>query len=441
MSYLCDSRRLRRGKSPVFSVSGTFSPFFSGGGHAPPGTVSAPHLFKAAVGRRRAVQPSTQPRKQRGGRERHQSEHQMAHHFARAAHPHPAPPVAFLQQTVHPLAGTAFLEASCLRRCQWNLFPAARVGINDRHMPQLAAEGVDLRRVVGAVHQIVKRGHALRGHLRQRDGDLTVMHAGAGQDGAHRNVAVHSVQMQLVANPAFLMPFAVALAAHITADGQIGQVVGQRTRRLQLQPLGRGGRTHFAFLRTAAFNGRRRRGRGGFGRRTFGRLDGGGVATDVADEFVPGVSLHHVFVDALGQLVLGEGGEGAAEGRFAGNVPGTVPAAETAERRAVAQRFDQRGGGGELIDVLGDEGVGEPDTGTGWPALAAPRIAAGEAAQLGKRDDLAELLVQGGEFAEFLREGRKELALQAVEDRRQVEHDLQTRSRGGAFKRTHKKSQ
>ena len=156
----------------------------------------------------------------------------------------------------------------------------------------------------------------------------------------------------------------------------------------------------------------------------------------MADEFGAGVNLHHVFVDALGQLVAGESGEGAAESRFAGNVPRAFPTAQAAEGGPGAESFDQRPGGGELIDVLGDEGVGKPDASAGRPTLAAPFIAAGEAAQLGQRDDLAELLIQGGEFAQFLGEGGKELALQSVEDRRQVEHAFPTSSRRRAFKRS-----
>ena len=106
-------------------------------------------------------------------------------------------------------------------------------------------------------------------------------------------------------------------------------------------------------------------------------------------------------MEALGQLVLGKRRAGAAEGRFAGNVSGAFPTAESAERGPGMEGFEERAGGGELIDVFGDAGVGQPDAGTGRTALAAPLIAAGEAAQLGQRDDLAELLVQGGEFAQF----------------------------------------
>lgn len=52
---------------------------------------------------------------------------------------------------------------------------------------------------------------------------------------------------------------------------------------------------------------------------------------------------------------------------------------------------------------------------------------AGEAAQIGERNDFAEPLIQGGERAEFRCERGEKLALQVVKDRRQVSHVWQTR--------------
>lgn len=75
---------------------------------------------------------------------------------------------------------------------------------------------------------------------------------------------------------------------------------------------------------------------GAFGRIFFGARN------------APPGTLDHVFVDALRQLVAREGGEGAAEGRFARNVPRTFPATEAAERGAGAQRVQERAGGGNL---------------------------------------------------------------------------------------------
>ena len=102
-------------------------------------------------------------------------------------------------------------------------------------MAQVAAERMNLRRVIRAVHQVVERGHPLRRQLRQGNRHLRIMHAGTGQHRADREIPVNGVQVQLVANPAFLVPFAVALATHVTTGGQVSQVLGQRARRLEFQ--------------------------------------------------------------------------------------------------------------------------------------------------------------------------------------------------------------
>ncbi len=138
------------------------------------------------------------------------------------------------------------------------------------------------------------------------------------------------------------------------------------------------------------------------------------------------MGLDHVLVNPLRQLIGGKGGEGPAERRFARHVGGAFPAAQATQRGPGAEGFNQGARGGELIDGLGDERVRQPDTRTGRTAVPAPLIAVGEAPQLRERNDFTKLLIQGGELPEFVGEGRKDLALQAVEDRREVEHVLQT---------------
>lgn len=64
------------------------------------------------------------------------------------------------------------------------------------------------------------------------------MHAGTGQNGAGRNVAVHRIQMQFATNPAFLMTLAITFKPHVTTDRQVRQVLGQRSRRLEFQAFG-----------------------------------------------------------------------------------------------------------------------------------------------------------------------------------------------------------
>ena len=68
---------------------------------------------------------------------------------------------------------------------------------------------------------------------------------------------------------------------------------------LHLQPLGRH-RTDFALLGPAPLL-RRPGGGGGFGRGALRRLNGGGIAADMADELGTGMGFDHVFVHFLGQ--------------------------------------------------------------------------------------------------------------------------------------------
>lgn len=110
----------------------------------------------------------------------------------------------------------------------------------------------------------------------------------------------------------------------------------------------------------------------------------------------------------------------------AGLIGGAFPVAEPPQRGPGLEGVDQRPGGTELIDVLGDEGVRQPSARTGRATFAAPLILVREAAQLREGDDFAELLVQRGERAKLLFEGREKLALQTVKDRRQIEHVFQT---------------
>src|SRR6266498_6126299 len=107
MRCTTDSRERLRGKIHQNPAHFVRPPIFVGGEHRPSVTTPPP---LSVWGGRRARRTSTQPRKQRSGRQRHQPKHQMTHHFLCAPHAHPTAPIPFLQQTVHPLAGRAFVE-------------------------------------------------------------------------------------------------------------------------------------------------------------------------------------------------------------------------------------------------------------------------------------------------------------------------------------------
>ena len=113
-------------------------------------------------------------------RQREDAEHQVAPHLARAANPQVPPAKLVLEPSVHPLHGRALPGAPRLGRhladaalrqrlplpLSFHLRPPAGIEVDDRHMPQLFAEGPDLRRVIGAVHQIVEAVDPTRGQPR-----------------------------------------------------------------------------------------------------------------------------------------------------------------------------------------------------------------------------------------------------------------------------------
>src|SRR5487761_2668848 len=95
---------------------------------APPVAAGCAVGFRAALRWRWAVRASTQPREERGGGPGRQTEHQMAPHLGRAAPAPPAPAIAFFEQTVHPFAGAAFLEALGFRRHERQFSPPHGLG-------------------------------------------------------------------------------------------------------------------------------------------------------------------------------------------------------------------------------------------------------------------------------------------------------------------------
>ena len=129
----------------------------------------------------------------------------------------------------------------------------------------------------------------------------------------------------------------------------------------------------------------------------------------------------HALMDLLGHSVVGKSGESPREGGLAGEVPEALPATELAERGAGAQCVKKCGGGGKLIDALGQEGVDEPDPGVGRTAVADPGIAAQEGAEVGQGNGLDELLVQLTQRPDFLGEGGEELALEVLPEIRKRE--------------------
>lgn len=95
-------------------------------------------------------------------------------------------------------------------------------------MIQTPAMRTNVVRIVGAVHQVVKRGYSLRRHGGQRNGRLRIVQRSSSQQTRDRDLPVGHIQMHFVADPALLV-FATAL---FHAQAAVAWKLGQHLRQI-----------------------------------------------------------------------------------------------------------------------------------------------------------------------------------------------------------------
>ena len=119
---------------------------------------------------------------------------------------------------------------------------------------------VNLRRVIGAVHQVIAVPHPVTREPQQRDGSLAVMRRRPRGERRHRHPVTGLRHMELIAGPVLLIPLTVALAPHAAHPGQFLQHLVQRLFPLALEDrrLRRG--TLLAIAKLGGFIGRTRDG-------------------------------------------------------------------------------------------------------------------------------------------------------------------------------------
>lgn len=88
-------------------------------------------------------------------------------------------------------------------------------------MVELAAVFMDRIAIIGRIHKFVGEprvdmNHALRGHGHQRNCDLRIVHARAGQNRADRHLSAGHIEMQFVTTPVLLVSVAARLRTDIT---------------------------------------------------------------------------------------------------------------------------------------------------------------------------------------------------------------------------------
>ena len=120
--------------------------------------------------------------------------------------------------------------------------------------------------VVGGIHEVVEPHEALFAGPGERDGDLAVMGGSGGEDRSDGDDAVGGIEMQLVADPGFLEPLAVAFETDIALGWLCSTHLVERLRALLLDAGQRLGWRYFVLARTPTLALGRRRRRRGFSR-------------------------------------------------------------------------------------------------------------------------------------------------------------------------------
>ena len=351
------------------------------------------------------------------GGEGQQTEEEMAGNFGGPSHSHESTAPVVFEIGINPLDRRAFLEARFFMGCESaGGGAAARIGVDDGNMALGSRKILDLRGIVGRVHEIVEDvGKQRVGALDNRDGGLRVVERGAGEKSADGDVEIGGGEVEFESFPGFLVALAVALGAFGAVGGEVGNVLFQGAMDLEVEAFVGSGRADFAFFgATAAFGGCG--GIGGLGsfHDGFAALDGCGVDADMADEAVAEVGFDDLAVSELRELLFGKLFEGAGKGAAVGDVADRIPATESAQGRGGVKAVDELLGGGEVPNHFCEEGFCQGQAAEWFAAGAFPLKGSHESVELAEFDQADKLVFLGSEEAEFGFEGREEVLLEAV---------------------------
>ncbi len=351
------------------------------------------------------------------GGEGQQTEKEVAGDFGSPAHPHESTAPVVFEVGINSLDRRAFLEAGFFMGCEAaGVGAAARIGVDDGNMPLSSRKILDLRCVVGRIHEIVEDvGKQGVGALDNRDGGLGVVERGAGEKAADGNVEIGGGEVEFESFPGFLVALAVAFGAFGAVGGEVGNVLFQSAMNLEVEAFVRSGRADFAFFGAAAAFG----GCGGIGglgcfHDGFSAVDGCGVDADMADEAVAEMGFDELAVSELRELLFGKLFEGAGKSAAVGNVADRIPTTEPAQGRGGVKAVDELFGGVEVPNHFCEEGFCQRQAAEWFASVAFPLKGSHEGVELAEFDQADELGFLGGEEAEFGFEGREEVLLEAV---------------------------
>jgi len=163
-------------------------------------------------------------------------------------------------------------------------------------------------------------------------------------------LAAGDSRMQFVADPGFLVAFAVFLGAEIARAGQIGEPLIEVLSGLPFEPRRLGFWPFFVLARASALARRLR----AVGRRLtvflvvrlllgrpLARVDLGGVACDYPDDAPAERALDQRRVHLVGQTALRELREGAGKRRLRGRLRASLPTEDAPKRLVDVEALDQ----------------------------------------------------------------------------------------------------
>ena len=345
------------------------------------------------------------------------AEEEVSGDFGSPAHSHESTSPVVFEVGVHPLDRGAFLETGFFMGCESaGVGAAARIGVDDGNMTLGLRKIMNLRGVVGRIHEIVEDiGKQRVGFLDNGNGGLGVVERGTGEEAADGDIEIGGTDVEFESVPGLAVTLTVVFAAFGADCGEVGKVLFQSANGLEIEAFVGSGREDFAFFGAATAFGQCG-GIGGLGcfHNGFPAVDGCGVNADMADEAVAEMGFDKLAVSELRELLFGELFEGAGEGAAVGDVADRIPSTESAQGRGGAKSVDELLGGGEVPNHFGKEGFCEGQAAEGFAAVAFPLIGSHEGVELAEFDQANKLGFLGGEETEFGFEGWEEVLLEAV---------------------------
>ena len=186
------------------------------------------------------------------------------------------------------------------------------------------------------------------------------MQARGAQQGADGHVPVGNVQMQLVADPAFLVTGSLVLGVTVQKHGSTAIFASNGRSNCSSRRLGGGGWCPSPLGRPSALVAARAPAPAAWARASR-QLDGRRITAEMPDEFGLRVREDDALMHALREMAAGELLKSPRKGRLRRHLARVRKPAQAAQGGLAAQHVDEGGSRGTLIHALGRKRMHEPE--------------------------------------------------------------------------------